>query len=113
MRRCLRRVTEAGFTGRAFVYPFVPLAVLFFLVLRLGRRGAAVLPLIVVVLSLWHTSAGSRPVRHRAFRHPAAGRSSSCKIYSLVALVGSWLIAAVLAETASRGIRAGRRQHQP
>ncbi|MGZ4620388.1 MAG: PAS domain S-box protein, partial [Frankiaceae bacterium] len=93
----LAAVTKAGFSGQAFAYPFVPLAVLFFLVLRLGRRGAAVLPLIVVVLSFWHTTAGVGPFATARFDSPL-GPVVLVQIYSLVALTGSWLIAAVLDE---------------
>ena len=93
----LAAMTEAGFSGQAFAYPFVPLAVLFFLVLRLGRRGAAVLPLIVVVLSFWHTTAGVGPFATGHFDTPL-GPVVLVQIYSLVALAGSWLIAAVLDE---------------
>ena len=90
-------VTQAGFVGQAFFYPFVPLAALFFLVLWLGRRGAAVLPLIVVLLSIWHTTHGVGPFA-AADLGTRLGPVFVVLIYDLVAVAGAWLIAAVLAE---------------
>ena len=93
----LAAVTQTAFVGQVFFYPFVPMAALFFLVLRLGRRGAAVLPLIVVLLSIWHTTNGVGPIATGEFG-TRLGPVFVVLIYSLVAVAGSWLIAAVLAE---------------
>ena len=63
----LAAVSHAGFVGQIFFYPFMPLALLFFLVLRLGRPGAAVLPPVVVVASVWHTMLGDGPFAQGTF----------------------------------------------
>ncbi len=93
----LAAVSHAGFVGQIFFYPFMPLALLFFLVLRLGRRGAAVLPPVVVVASVWHTMLGDGPFAQGTFT-TSLGPLFVVQTYDLVAVAGAWLLAAVLAE---------------
>ena len=93
----LAAVSHAGFVGQIFFYPFMPLALLFFLVLRLGRRGAAVLPPVIVVASVWHTMLGDGPFAQGTFT-TSLGPVFVVQTYDLVAVAGAWLLAAVLAE---------------
>ena len=83
--------------GQIFFYPFMPLALLFFLVLRLGRPGAAVLPPVVVLASVWHTMLGDGPFTQGTFT-TSLGPLFVVQTYDLVAVAGAWPFAAVLAE---------------
>jgi diguanylate cyclase (GGDEF)-like protein/PAS domain S-box-containing protein len=89
---------EVGFDSSRFnpSFPFIPLVLAFFVVIRLGSLGAAVLTPLLVPLSIGQTLLG-----HGSFAQIADSvsvRGLAVQLYALTAVVGCWLIAAVQTE---------------